>query len=201
MRRSPYDRDGDGSCDDVVCSHVAMIVGKDQADETEARLVSRDLRPLGIDLDRRSLGFGPFVRTVTDPSNRIALAIALGWVADYPNGSTFFEPLLSRPAAPAINRDLSLVGATSRQLQRWGYQVTRVPTIERRIAACRPLIGDEQLRCWALLDKFVMQRVVPWVPFFQYTSTFLVSNRVRDPVIDASVPGSLALDHLVLTPS
>jgi hypothetical protein len=56
--------------------------------------------------------------------------------------------------------------------------VTRVPSINGRIDRCLPLTGLDATRCWAALDKYLMQQVVPWVPVLDPLVAKAVSARV-----------------------
>jgi len=194
MVRSRYDADGDGVCDADACDGVTTFVFDAPSARAVAALIAEDLRPLGIHLDTRVRGYAAFVDATTRPELHIAMEIGVEWLSDYPNASTFVEPLLLQPAA--YNRDLAMVGATASQLRGWGYDVRHVPSLEERIEDCRPLVADAQLRCWALLDRYAMERVVPWIPYLQLTQTAFVSARLRDVALVAGATGSLAIDRL-----
>ena len=71
-------------------------------------------------------------------------------------------------------------------------------TATDRIDACVPLVDQAQVRCWALLDKYLMERIVPVVPFLTYTSVRTTSVRVRNFTFDGFVAGEPALDHLAV---
>ncbi|HET6770358.1 MAG TPA: hypothetical protein VFH75_01795, partial [Actinomycetota bacterium] len=92
----------------------------------------------------------------------------------------------------------SLIGATQEELLDWGYEVTSVPSVEEKVRECHPLIGDDQVRCWAELDQQVMEQVVPWVPLLVENTTFIVSRRVVATSFDqfATLP---ALDRTALS--
>jgi peptide/nickel transport system substrate-binding protein len=197
VRRSKYDADGDGVCDDDACHAVRIAIGTEPATRAITQELVRDLRQLGIGLE--VVGFSPktFVRNVTRPWIHFAMAIDLGWFADYPDGATFFEPLLTHPGS--FNRDLSLVGATPEQLRTWGYHTRTVPSIDGRVRRCRPLVGATRVQCWALLDRYVMQQVVPWIPFLQLTSVYTVSSRVENFTWDAST-GEPSFNRISLSP-
>jgi hypothetical protein len=69
--------------------------------------------------------------------------------------------------------------------------------VDARITACDGLVFQAQTRCWAALDQYLSEQVVPWVPLTQQVESWLTSSRVRGFTVDAStgipVP---ALDHL-----
>ncbi|MFN8233512.1 MAG: ABC transporter substrate-binding protein [Actinomycetota bacterium] len=183
MTRSRYDTDGDGRCGAPVCADVPIY----SFDSPVARVVldtlRKDLHPIGIEL----------VPTFDDAKTysiftgqlRAPIFGTLNWAADYPNASTFFLPMLAGDAIrPGLSMNHSMLGASPSTLRRLGYEVRSVPSIDDRIAACVPLTGEEQTACWALLDKYVMSKVVPWVPYFTDTFVSIVSPRVRNVVPD-----------------
>jgi len=179
MARSGYDADGDGRCDDPACVGVPIYAFDAPVTRVILDTLRKDLHPIGIEL----------VPTIDDAQAysiftgelRAPIFGTLGWAADYPNASTFFLPLLSGDAIrPGYSMNLSLLGASAATLRRLGYDVGSVPSIDDRIAACEPLTGVDQTECWALLDKYVMSRVIPWVPYFTDTYVSIVSPRLRN---------------------
>jgi ABC-type transport system substrate-binding protein len=194
MARSGYATDRDGRCVDPACDGVTIYVDGSDASWHIAETLHDDLHPIGIELVTRVSVGGSTI----PPTSHAPLFVSQTWVADYPNASTLFAPLLSGAAIhPVVNRNLSMLGATSPTLLRFGYDVTLVRTIDARIDACLPLAGDEQTACWALLDKYVMKEIVPWVPFFTGTYSAIVSSRLRDVRADplSQIP---ALDQMWL---
>jgi ABC-type transport system substrate-binding protein len=197
MALSRYDVDGDGRCDDHACDGVALYAFDSPAGRAIAETLRLDLHPIGIDVDVRIQGAE--IASIFTGETHAPLYATWAWLADYPNASTFFLPLLSAQAIHLhSNRNLSMLGGSSTMLRALGYDVTAVPpSIDDRIDACVVLSGDEQTTCWALLDKFVMTKIVPWVPFFTQTYVAVGSLRVRGVVPD---PLSLtpALDQIWL---
>ena len=172
-----------------------------------AALVRKDLKRIGIDVRIKVLP-----RNYSDighdapPSGKVALVMGAQTWPDYPNGSTFFVtnfygPELSVGKTGNAVPNLSLLGATPEQLRRWGYAVTSVPSVDGRIDECLPLLGLAQIECWATLDQYLMEKVVPWVPFLRigYANTF--SARVRNFTLDAATSGFAALDQIAVAPT
>lgn len=116
---------------------------------------------------------------------------------DFPGAGAFVTPLVAREGLPSCC-NYSLVGATPEELQEWGYSVTSVPTVEEKVSECHPLVGDDQIRCWAELDQHLMEQVVPWVPLFLPNNVYIVSPRVVATSFDqfATLP---ALDRIALS--
>lgn len=201
MAQSRYDRDGDGVCDDPVCRNVRAVVTplEEGVGRAEGRGFASDLEGLGITLDIKILGFDPFFRALTDPTRRVALGINAGWLKDFPAAGSFVTPLFSRQGLGSGGCcNYSLVGATPDELREWGYEVTPVPSVEEKVSECLPLVGDEQVRCWAELDQQIMEQVVPWVPLLVENHTYIVSRRVVATSFDqfATLP---ALDRIALS--
>jgi hypothetical protein len=72
-----------------------------------------------------------------------------------------------------------------------------VPSVDDRIDCCMALTGADQTECWTDLDRYLMEDIVAWIPYFAHPSTFVVSKRVA--AYSFSVPtGGLALDRIAL---
>jgi peptide/nickel transport system substrate-binding protein len=179
MAQSRYDHDGDGVCDDPVCRNVGALVTILEGDVGPAvgEAFASDLEGLGIILDVKARDFDPFFQALMDPTRKVALGINAGWLKDFPAAGSFVTPLFSRQGLDSCC-NYSLIGATPEELQQWGYNVTSVPSVEDKVSECLPLIGDEQVRCWAELDQRIMEQVVPWVPLSVENHTYIVSRRV-----------------------
>jgi hypothetical protein len=120
-----------------------------------------------------------------------------GWYDDIRNASNFFVPLLGSDEVGVWNT--ALMGATPAQLRGWGYDVNRVPSIDSRLDTCGSQVGDLQLRCWAELDAYLMEKVVPFAPLFTRRSVGIVSARVLRRSYDASNFSVPALDRFVVS--
>jgi peptide/nickel transport system substrate-binding protein len=203
MRLSGYDRNHDGICDAQACRHVSLVETSVWPRSFDP-LVERDFKRIGVDLQIRR--YDPPVFYSKDgplsPGARSAM-VAINWGNDYPSGSAFFPDLFYGPnlrsSNPVAFNDFSLLGATNRELRRWGYSLRDVPTIDDRISQCDATPeGDGQTRCWADLDRYLMEKIVPWVPFLFQGATRLVSRRVQHYSFD-QFSGAAALDQIALT--
>ncbi|HEX9236639.1 MAG TPA: ABC transporter substrate-binding protein [Actinomycetota bacterium] len=200
MRQSRYDRNGDGVCDGSTCHGIYAVTRNDATFPQQAALIARDLRELGITLRTQSVDVGTMFTKIENPTNHVALALDPGWESDYLNASTFFEPLLyGGTLSESFTDNESKVGATPRLLAAWGYPVRTVPTIDTRVADCIRLVGEAQTQCWAGLDQFTMENVVPWVPYLEGTVVRAVSARVAHYSFD-QFAGLPALDQIALKP-
>ncbi len=184
MRHSAY-AGTEGVCRDDACRRVAIAVNGLQPGSGQiARTVDHDLRELGIVADIRLYGPGEFFPAIADPSHHIALAVGAGWGYDFPSGSQFFAPLFASTQLAPTGANFALVGATPGELRRWGYATPSVPNVDERLAACERLLGEEQSGCWAELDKYLMEQVVPMVPISFESHVELVPRRVVSYSVD-----------------
>jgi peptide/nickel transport system substrate-binding protein len=197
MAHSRYDRNHDGHCDAAVCRRVvAYGFASDQPLRDADALVQRELARIGVRLTLRRPSLRVGVKIVGRPRSRVRLALATGWLVDFPDAAGF-APVLQHPG-DSENADVSLLGATSSQLRRWGYRRRSVPSVDGKIAQCGALLGGLRQRCWAELDQLLTERVVPWIPRGQFEFTAVTSARVASYSFDqfAAAP---ALDRIALT--
>ena len=197
MRRSRYDRDVDGRCDAPVCKGITLVAHKQTPYAVAgARAVASRLEKIGILVRVQALDDDPFFSIYGDPSRHVALLMD-NWVKDFPNASTFFPVLLRGENIGTTNQ--SMVGASTGQLKRYGYAVRSVPDVDSRIAACESRVFGAQTRCWAQLDQYMSEEVVPWIPLTQTVLGWLTSARVRGFAVDASIGVPIpALDNIQL---
>jgi peptide/nickel transport system substrate-binding protein len=203
MMKSRYDRNRDGICDAAACKHPLVVTWTDTAQPAMAALIRANLKRIGIDLRirvKREVYFD-FGREA-GPREKIALLVGAQTWPDYPNGSTFFIPNFYGPeltlgkAGIAVT-NIALLGAKPEQLRRWGYASTSVPSVDDRIDACVPLVGLAQIECWATLDQYLMEKVVPWVPLLRVGYAYTVSARVRN-FTWGQFTGLAALDQIAV---
>jgi peptide/nickel transport system substrate-binding protein len=195
MSLSAYDRDGDGVCDTAECegllalAHDDPIFGASIADQLAA-----DMRQIGIDLRVELMETGALFERVFDPTDQVPLVLTLAWFKALQNASDWFDGLFS---SLEEGKNFSSLGASAEQLAGWGYPVTEVPNVDARIDSCLIQTGPSQLRCWADLDQYLMESVVPWVPYVVFNMINIVPARIGRFSFDqaASMP---ALDQIAL---
>ncbi|HEX6401455.1 MAG TPA: ABC transporter substrate-binding protein, partial [Actinomycetota bacterium] len=200
MARSRYDDDGDGRCDHSSCRGLLML-STDTFPEMPAlaESVRRDLQGIGIELRVEQVSFNATGR-LYEPRAMVPLALFPAWGKDFLNASNFVAPLFSGDGIGGSQAtNTSLVGATSEQLRRWGYEVTTVPSIDGKIDECLALVAEIQVRCWAEADQLLMEEVVPWVSYVSENKVFLVSHRVVAYSFDqfTNMP---SLDRIAIAP-
>jgi hypothetical protein len=160
-----------------------------------------ELMEIGIRVQLKLVPPDQAFAELADPKNHVALALTVAWGKDYLNASNYFVPLFAAASigSPGSATNYSLVGASSEQLRTWGYSVTEVPSVDDRIDACQVQLGEAQLRCWADLDQYLIENVVPWVPYQSDLHVQVVPSRIARYSYDQF--GDLpALDQIALRP-
>jgi hypothetical protein len=196
MRLSAYDTDGDGLCDAEQCREIQYAAAEEAGSLLE--VVRDGFAQLGLELAAGE-PLEPF-EAFEDPSLRAAFFIPQGWARDYLSASNFFIGQFYSPSAlGGEHGNGSLVGASPEQLAGWGYDVLTVPNVDSRIESCVPLTGSAQFECWAALDQYLVEEVVPSIPIGSGLSPILGSLRVYGYAWDelATAP---AYDRIVLAP-
>jgi hypothetical protein len=61
------------------------------------------------------------------------------------------------------------------------------------------MTGADQVACWAELDRYLMEDVVPQIPYLAATTTYVVSERIAAHSYSV-MTGGLALDRVALVP-
>ena len=199
MAASAYDTDGDGVCDDPSCQGVVTIIDEADPYPKQTALLQQTLEPLGITLDVKTFERTTMYSKCEDPNSHWQLCPSVSWGKDYPDGFTFGPPLFSQDAiGPESCCNDPMVGATPDILRGRGYDPTiPIPSAEEQIDECIPLSGDQRLECWAQLDRYLMEDVVPWVPYLFDNSVVVVSDRVVAWSFD-QFAGLPAIDRIAL---
>jgi peptide/nickel transport system substrate-binding protein len=180
MAASAYDTDGDGVCDDPSCQGIVTIIDEADPYPKQTALLQQTLEPLGITLDVKTFERTTMYSKCEDPNSHWALCPSVSWGKDYPDGYTFGPPLFSQDAiGPESCCNDPMVGATADILRGRGYDPSiPIPSAEEQIDECIPLSGDPRLECWAQLDRYLMEDVVPWVPYLFDNNVVVASDRV-----------------------
>ena len=199
MRLSRYDRDRDGRCDHAACSGVSVATFLAAPGQADA--VSADLAEIGIRAEIETLRPEEGLRRWFDPRERIGLLVGLPYGKDMLNAAPFFRSMFdSRWSFVGHSTNGTMVGASRERLARWGYDGVDVPSIDDRIDACLAQVGGTQVQCWASLDQYLMENVVPWVPYVFERYSRTVSPRVVDYSFD-QLMAQPALDRVALEPA
>jgi hypothetical protein len=123
----------------------------------------------------------------------------VAWGKDYPDGYTFGPPLFGRDAiGPDACCNDTMVGITPEMLDERGYDPDIfIPSAEDQLEACVAATGEERLQCWADLDTYLMEEIVPWVPYLFDNGVTVTSERIVNWSFD-QFSGLPALDRLAL---
>jgi ABC-type transport system substrate-binding protein len=192
MRKSRYDRNGDGRCDAPSCSgDLAYVPAFPIHPEwgPAAQLVADQLRPLGLRFHQEELDPFPGGYFATDLRRHVAIRLMSAFTKDYPGAATFLRTLYGsegiRSGTTIGNH--TLVGASRELLRRYGFEVTHVPNEDARIAECQPLLFGTAARCWADVDRSVMEQLVADVPIVTTMDAWIYGPRVERLTVDQAV--------------
>jgi ABC-type transport system substrate-binding protein len=125
------------------------------------QLVS-DIKKIGINMQIKGLNTDNYYQFIQNPKNKDAIAIA-GWEADFPDGITFFAPLLSSAAA----------GGGS------NYGDFEDPEFDARVAEINQMEpGMERRVAWGELSHDTAAEQAPWINFYTRNNLNLVSENL-----------------------
>ena len=200
MAQSVYDADGDGVCDDPACEGIVTIIDEADPYPDQTALLSQSVEPLGLSLDVKTFERTTMYAKCEDPNTHWQLCPSVSWGKDYPDGYTFGPPLFSRDAiGPESCCNDTMLGITPEMLVERGYTGDEeIPSAEEQIDACIPATGDERLQCWADLDTYLMEEVVPWVPYLFDNNVQVTSARIASWSFD-QFAGLPALDRIAVS--
>jgi peptide/nickel transport system substrate-binding protein len=200
MRASKYDTNGDGICDADACRDVRLLVRESKPERVAIATIARkDFARIGVHLQVDVVDDGTFFSTFNDPFSRAPL-ILFESNRGVPAASAFLGAFVG---GSPIDSGGSLVGVSPQYLRKYGYSVTSVPSVDDRIEECRPKLFEEGVACWAGLDQYLMEHIVPWIPIAATSVPRIVSARVQGFSFDQANPDvpQPALDRITLTPS
>ena len=195
MAQSKY-AGADGLCDAPECKNVLALTTTAYPAPRVAALWKEDYARLGITLEVKAVPEASSRTRCGVPSDRVPLCLSVGWSQGYPDARTFGEPLFSSAGLYPFCCNYGVFGATPVQLLRWGYAVSSVPDLDDRLAKCAAIVvGADRDSCWADLDRYLMEQVVPWVPVMNPNQATIVSSHITNFSFDqlGQMP---ALDHL-----
>jgi len=191
MAQSRYDSDGDGLCDDPVCTDVLMVNRNYDPWSQYTPIMQESLANIGIDLKVRELDVSTAYTTIQTMNNLVPIAINAGWGKDYasPYGFDFF---LFNTAGLACEGSVnySNVGITEDIAAECGANVAdaynaavdatgEIPSVDADMDACVATPpGDAYNACWAALDQKLMEEIVPWVPYRWGTQNVVLADSV-----------------------
>jgi len=154
-------------------------------------MIASNLSQIGLTLNLQST---KAIHDLTqDPAKKIPLDLTFGLGATSKTASDSFSFDFTSSAVGG-----SLVGATPDQLRDWGYSVKSVPNVDARIHECAQG-GVRETQCWAALDVYVMEKVVPVAPYITENVVDVVPSRIAHYSYD-QFSDAVALDQIALKP-
>ena len=193
IKKSKYDPKHTGKCSASACKNVLMIADTRDVDTRMVPIIQADAAKIGITFKVRSVtGAYPTIQT---PSKNIPISERPGWGKDYADASTFFNALFAGPSILASgNTNYSLVGLTAGQAKKFGIKgnVKGIPSIDKDIDRCNAVSprgpaaskANPRVACWAAVDKKLMTKVVPWVPYLWANNNHVIGPKVSKWVYD-----------------
>jgi peptide/nickel transport system substrate-binding protein len=125
-----------------------------------AQQMQSDLKAAGINMKIKGLNTDNYYQFIQNPKNKDAIAIA-GWEADYPDGVTFFGPLLASGAADGGSN----------------YGDYKDPALDAEVARINEIApGPERRQAWAELSANTARDLAPWLTFVTRNNLNLVSD-------------------------
>lgn len=186
LARSAYARGG--RCVDPVCRHVPVIVGS--VYRAAVGEIRHALAAVGIDADITvDEEAGAWV--CADPEAHVAMCVGGGWSPDFPSAANYIGAFFRSDGGGAATR----TGASSADLSAWGYDVTRVPTVDDRVDRCAQEVGATQPACWARLDQYIVTQLMPAIPLVAI-SELRISSPSIGPIVWDGVYSQPALDRM-----
>jgi peptide/nickel transport system substrate-binding protein len=179
MRGSRYDLHGDGMCSAPACHNVLLLADSQSVFQRLLPTIEQDAGKIGIAFEVRTIA-GAFPTLQTTAKN-IPFADFPGWFKDYADALTFFNPLFDgQTIIPAGNVNYSLVGLRPSQAKALGVTgtITGIPNVDANLERCSGLAGRPRETCYETLDRTLMTKVVPWVPFLWLNNLHIVGPDV-----------------------
>ncbi len=195
MAQSKYDTNHDGTCDASACKNILALMYNSDPGPKIAALFEQDVEKIGMSFNTKELDLTTMYSKCNTMTEKVPICLGVGWLQDYPDAITFGPPLFGSAALYPACCNYSALGATSAQLQKWGYPVTTVPSVDTQLKACAAIaVGDPRTQCWANFDKYLMESVVPWIPIVFTNTNQITSANVVNYSYD-EFGETFALDH------
>jgi peptide/nickel transport system substrate-binding protein len=162
MKQSKYDTDQDGICDAPECTFDALTVTDDDDAIKTLETMASSMEAIGLQMNIKTLQYSAVVQKCATMAAHQAFCQA-SWGKDFASAFTYFDPLLD---GGENGSNYAFLGTNEADLEKNGYTVPAdgIPNITAQIDECWALALSEANQCWADLDKYVMEEIVPVVP-------------------------------------
>jgi ABC-type transport system substrate-binding protein len=200
MKLSAYDPKHDGMCDVAACKNLIFIDAQGQFTAIDP-IVQEDLAKIGIGIVPRDLETGAAFTAIETVKNKVPMSALGGGYADYPDGYGFTEASFASTALAATGCcNYSWVGLTKSQAKSLGipYPSNGVPSVDNQLNACEALSGEPRINCWVNFDKYMMTKVVAWVPYMWGNYVNITAADVTRYVVDQAT-GSVSLTQIAVS--
>ena len=208
MKLSAYDTNKDGICDAPACKNLIMVNQNIAPWTTMEPYVVRDLAKIGIQVVPRELETSAAYNTVQRVANDIPISMNANWAYDYADAYTYLAPMFDSSSISASgNPNTTLTGLTASAAKSLGisYPAGGVPSVDAKIAACEAVAGDARAICWADLEKYLMQDVVPMVPYLWSNVIVITGSTVThfeaDPISQGTTFTQVAVNNGLPVPA
>jgi peptide/nickel transport system substrate-binding protein len=198
MAQSKYDTNKDGVCDADACKNVLMVIDQTDPNPKMAALMQQNIQEIGITVNIKQFQTTTMYTKCEDATQRVPTCPSEGWYADFADPYAFVTGLFSSVSlTPSCCND-SNMGATAEQVKKWGYPITGgTMGADTQLNQCISVLGDARQSCYEGVDKYLMEQVVPWVPYRFANQVTLTSNRTLNFHTDAST-GWISLAQIAL---
>ena len=181
MKQSKYDPGKTGKCTASACKGTLMIADTRGVDTRMIPIIQEDAAKIGVKFTVRSIN-GAYT-TIQTPSKNIPFSERPSWGKDYADPYTFFAELFDSGAIiKSGNTNYSLVGLTPEIAKTVGAtgNIDNVPSVDSAIAVCSAKLAQDRTNCWEGIDRRLMTKVVPWVPYLWPNNVFIIGPNVTN---------------------
>ena len=181
MKESKYDPGKTGKCTASACKGTLMIADTRGVDTRMIPIIQEDAAKIGVKFTVRSIN-GAYT-TIQTPSKNIPFSERPSWGKDYADPYTFFAELFDSGAIiKSGNTNYSLVGLTPEIAKTVGAtgNIDNVPSVDSAIAVCSAKLAQDRTNCWEGIDRRLMTKVVPWVPYLWPNNVFIIGPNVTN---------------------
>ena len=181
MKQSKYDPGKTGKCTASACKGTLMIADTRGVDTRMIPIIQEDAAKIGIKFTVRSIN-GAYT-TIQTPSKNVPFSERPSWGKDYADPYTFFAELFDSGAIiKSGNTNYSLVGLTPEIAKTVGAtgNIDNVPSVDSAIAVCSAKLAQDRTNCWEGIDRRLMTKVVPWVPYLWPNNVFIIGPNVTN---------------------
>lgn len=185
MGGSKYDTGHNGMCDAPACKNVLLVADSISTDQAMLPTVIADAAKIGITFKVRTIASAyPAIET---PKDNIPISVHTGWGADYLDPYTYMDVYYGNRIVADGNINWSLIGITPSVAKHIGVTgvTANIPNVDSKINRCESAhFGSRRLDCWVTLDRYMMTKVVPIVPWLQENMINIVSSNVTNWTFD-----------------